>query len=304
MDQNAKDKTLENLTKAESILIAVSDEAGFDALAAGLALYLSLTKLGKNVTVIARDPSVGDAQKLYGVNKIGKGSSKKTPVVVIDRAVDTVDKVTYFLDNDKLKVLIHPLPESAGIQKEQISLEYSSTPANLIFALGLDSLEDLQNKITHEQQISSDTWIINLNNHQLKQKFAQDNFINPEASGIGEITAIMLQELAMPLDEDIAYNLYAALSESTQNFSPTLATPQTFEIAAWLLKFGAGRASLAQNSQPGLAPKLAPQITQDFFETLPAIEEVEKARELKPSKDWLKPPKIYKGSQAPGENKG
>ena len=123
MDQNSKEKTLENLTRAENILIAVSDNSDLDTLASGLALYLSCLKLGKNVSVLAKPPSVGQALMLYGVDKIGKATGKKNLVIVLDNAVKSVDKVTYFLDNDKLKIVVHHLPGSQGVIKEQISFE-------------------------------------------------------------------------------------------------------------------------------------------------------------------------------------
>ena len=172
----------------------------------------------------------------------------------------------------------------------------------------------MQSKITHEQQISPEVWIISVNIGELKQKFAQDSFSDLQAASLREVTVKVLQELALPLDEDIAFNLYTAISQSTQNFSPAHIRPQSFEIAAWLIKFGAGRASLAQKdtkspnqhiSQPAAFNRKPIQTSQDFFESVPAIEEVESAPELKPSKDWLKPPKIYKGSKSfNGENKG
>ena len=46
---------------------------------------------------------------------------------------------------------------------------------------------------------------------------------------------------------------------------------------------------------------------EDSFETMPTLEEVEAQESPKASTksgDWLKPPKIYKGSESPGENKG
>ena len=72
MDPSSKEKTLERLTKAQNVSIIVSDSSGFDGLASGLALYLSLTKLGKNIALYAKHPTVGDASKLYAVDKIGK----------------------------------------------------------------------------------------------------------------------------------------------------------------------------------------------------------------------------------------
>ncbi|MDP2633002.1 MAG: hypothetical protein Q8P25_04775 [Candidatus Curtissbacteria bacterium] len=299
MDENAKDKTLDNLTKAENILVAVAEETGFDGLAAGLAVYLSLVKLGKNAFVVAQEPKVGDAQSIYGVDKIGKATNKKTPIVVVQNAIDTVDKVTHFLDGNNLKLIIHPLPGSVGVKPEQISLEFSSQPANFIIAIGFDSKEALQQKITHEQQISPETWIITVNKGKLNQEFAQESFIDPQANSVSEVAARMLQDLALPLDEDISFNLYTAISKSTDNFSPAQVSAQTLEIASWLLKFGAGKASLAQKGTPAPQPI---KNFQNFFEAVPTMEEVEAGKESQ-STDWLKPPKIYKGSKSFGESK-
>ena len=100
MDQNFKEKTLENITKAEAVSVLVSKAGGFDGLAAGLALYLSLTKLEKKVNILAQAPTVSDARRLYGVDYIGKTEKDNNLVIVINDAVATVDKVTYFLDKN------------------------------------------------------------------------------------------------------------------------------------------------------------------------------------------------------------
>src|SRR4030043_865011 len=104
MDQVLKGKTLEILTKADAISINICSRSGFDGLASGTALFLSLVKLGKNVSLFAQEPTVNDACKLYGVDRIGKTQGKKDLVVVVDNAVKTVEKVTYFLEGDKLKI--------------------------------------------------------------------------------------------------------------------------------------------------------------------------------------------------------
>ena len=293
MDQNYKDTILDNLTKAENILIVVSKTLGYDGLAAGLALYLSLIKLDKNVSIVAKAPTVGDAQSLYGVDKIGRAESVRNPVVVIDNAVETVDKITYFLDKTKLKVVIHPLPGTQEITQDQISVEYTSAPASIIFAIGVDNLYDLRSEFTHEQEISPEAWILNISNLEPSQKFAQIDVVNTQAAGVSEVMARMLQDLALPVDEDIAYNLYSGVRASTNNFSPNLVSPISFEIASWLMKFGAGKTSLARRAKE---PFLPPDISQDLFEKTTAVPK---------STDWLKPPKIYKGSKyVSGENKG
>lgn len=328
MDQQTKEKSLENLTKAENILVVVAPATGYDGLASGLALHLSLAKLGKNAIVLAQSPTVGVAARLYGVDKIGKVTGAQNPVIVVNDAPQTVDKVSYFLDGDQLKVIIHPLLGSKGISRDQISLEYITTLPNLIFAIGFENRQSLEKEIPHEQKISSDTWLISISRELLQQKFAQHEFVNPQSASISEVTARVLQDLALPLDEDIAYNLYTAISDSTEHFSPAKTTAQTFEIAAWLVKFGAGRASLASESErvslvsgqgrSKVDQNLPPRITAsqplasnplDFFDQTAPIDQIESLPETRSqdsgSKNWLKPPKIYKGSKSfNGENKG
>jgi len=310
MDQNLKEKTLENLTKAENILIAISANLSLDGLASGLALYLSLIKLGKKVSIFGPSPSVGDAQKIYGVDKIGKTLGKKDLVVVVGNAVQTVDKVTYFLEGNNLKVVIHSLSGSQGINKDQVSLEETQVFPEVIFALGFESLESLRSEITHAQKISPETWLVSINVAETQQKFAQVNIVNPEAASFSELTAKIIQDLALPMDEDIAYNLYMGIIKTTDNFLPNKVSSLSLEIAAWLIKFGAGKASLAAHSDMTTVAKrtelqfentTAGGSKIDFFEKGSNIQELEGKQEhpeIVSSNEWLKPPKIYKGSKS------
>lgn len=304
MDQNLKEKTLDLLTRAEDIAIAVSESAGFDGLAAGLALHLALAKLGKNASILAPSPSVSDAQKLYAVDKIGRTSDKNNLVVVVSRAVENVDKVTYFLDGDKLKIVVHPLPGSIGVAKDQISFEQSPVKPNLVFAVGLKSADELKNKVAHEQILDPNIWIVSIDKEELNQKFAQVHLFDPETASFSELTAQLVSDLALPIDEDIAYNLYAGIAQVTDNFSLPKSTPKTFQIASMLVKFGANKASLSGVSQVATPRKVSAgpssglQLPKyDFSSDLDQmpIEEVEKEKDIE---DWLKPPKIYKGSKS------
>lgn len=325
MDPSLKDKTLENLTKAESVLVAVSPKTGLDGLAAGLGLYLSLLKLGKNTSIVAKSPSVGDAQQLYGVDKIGKSAGSKNLVVNVAGAVENVDKITYSLVGDDLKIVIHAFPGAESVTQEQISYEQTPSKPNLIFAIGYINPEELKQEITHEQNVDSEVWLININKQDVGQIFAQVNIFDPNASSLSEIAAQLSADLALPIDEDIAYNFYKGISEATSNFSPSQASPASFEIASWLIKFGAGRASFAQKPPP-VQVQSQPRTVQPPFTQRPQqpqsapshlsqsqaagrpfqnyvsdidqfpVEDVE--QETKDEQNWLKPPKIYQGSKS------
>ncbi|MBI2598653.1 hypothetical protein HYW40_00290 [Candidatus Curtissbacteria bacterium] len=292
MDQDSKQKTLDNLTKAQTILVAVSKNAPFDALASGLALYLSCVKLGKNASILAKSPSVGEAQRLYGVDKIGRFEGNKNLIVVVNDAVDNVDKVTYSLEDTKLKIVVHPFPGAKNVTPDQISFEETPSKPNLIFSVGYRTPEELKQDIVHEQNLDPNIWVVNINKEDMGGIFAQVNIFNQEAASVSEVTAQLFQELALPLDEDISYNLYIGIASATENFAPALASPLSFETAAWLLKFGAGRAGFAN---PGSSHREMPE--PDFAPIdQPAIENVE--RKKTSPETWLKPPRIYKGSKS------
>lgn len=313
MDQDPANNSKEILARAENVQVAVLEQSGLDGLAAGLAIYLSCTKLGKNVSIVAKSPTVGQALKLYGVDKIGQGASSQNLVVVVDNAIENVDKVTYFLEGDKLKIVVHPFPGSKGVSRDQINLEDTTFKADLVFAVGFEISEQLTKMITHEQNLDPKIPVIAINSGELNHKFAQSHIVDPEASSLCEVTSQALQDLALPLDQDIAYNLYTGIQESTSGFLPGVTSPKTLEVAAWLLKTGAGQASLASSnkSPTRFAPidfppqNFAPRGNsavfpgQKFPQSFPDLTNIESVEPEKIKEDdWLKPPKVYQGSKS------
>lgn len=307
MDNDIKQQIQDRLASAQNILVVVSQKAGFDGIAAGLSLYLSIKKLSKNVSIVAKNPTVGDAQLLYGVDKIGKNDDKKDLVISVADAVKNVDKVTYFLEGDVLKIVVHAFPQSNGISTEEITFDKASTKGDILFSLGFSSLEQLRSELTREQDIDSNSWIVNLNNSTPIKKFAQLDLSDPNVSGISEITTSFFQLMALPVDEDIAFNLYSGVAAASQMFSPKLVTPATLQAAAWLLKFGAGKANLAQSANiqhEETANILSEQAQIQFPDQNQAAVELQETseeqieREKQSQKEWLKPPKIYRGSKS------
>ncbi len=316
MDTTLKDQVQGNLTKAQNILIAVSKNSGLDGLASGLALYLSLRKLKKNVTIFAKDPTVNDARLLYGVGDIGKKLGSKDLVIEVNDAIKNVDKVTYNLDKDVLKIVIHALPTSHGVNKEDLTFNETYSAADLLISIGYTNGQELNTDIEHGLENNTNIFIINIDKATPDKKFAQIEIIDHQSPSISETVTGLTQLVALPVDEDIAFNLYTGIASATRMFSPSVARPQTLSTAAWLLKIGAGKAGLAQKPNPEQSQPQDIQIqpatsqlqtedtiqqqenysqTQGEINTTP-IEQVE--REVQDQEDWLKPPKIYRGSKS------
>lgn len=321
MDDYQKKQIADKLFAAQSALIAVSKSSGFDGLAAGLALYLSLKKYGKNAMIIAVEPTVNDANNLYGVDKIGKSEGAEDLVVTINNAINTVDKVTYNLEGDELKVKVHSLANSKGVNINDVLLSKIATYPDTMIAVGFKSLAEMKNEITHEQ-INTPKWIISINTIKPNEKFAQVEIFDDQAATISELTAKLMTELSMPFNEDISFNLYSGIKITTQMFSPKITSPSTLEAAKLLIKLGAGRANLAERdnavvSKVNLGTGNIRQSIHNNQQQTPIkthageephnplyseeqqttpLEEVELKEGSKES--WLKPPKIYRGSKS------
>lgn len=248
MDDNQKRQLVDRLNNSKNILIAPSSSAGFDGLASGLALYLSIRKLGKSASIVANQPTVGDAKSLYGVDNIGKVEAVLDLVIGVNNALDTVDKVTYFLDGEKLKIRIHALPDSRGVKKENIIFEQATFNPDTIIAIGFESLDELKKEVTFEQINGSNIVIISINSKEMNQKFAQIAVNYPDTATLSETTTFFIRDLSLPFDEDISFNLYSGIKIATNMFNAKLAKPSSFEAAKYLVKSGAGLASFAFES--------------------------------------------------------
>lgn len=249
IDENSKQQILELLSKGQNILIIASQNSGFDGIAASLALYLSLKQIGKNISIWAKEPTISDARSLYAVDKIGKEDNKKGLIIAVNNAVENIDKVTYSLEGDVLKINIHALPECRGINQEDITFQNSVSNIDLAVVLGFNSPEQLNNEITREQNIDPNMAVLSINYQEVEQKIAQIELHDTQSSSISEITTNLIKELRLPINGDIAFNLYSGIMQATKMFAPSYVKPSTFNAAQYLVQFGAGKSSLAANDQ-------------------------------------------------------
>src|SRR5207244_812005 len=121
---------------------------------------------------------------------------------------------------------------------------------------------------------------------------------------ISEIAAILFQEMALPLDEDVAYNLYTGIASATNNYSPQKVSYLSLQSAQWLIKFNPGKANLAQSTGQSQSQSQS-QSQLSTAANRPSVQDIEykpdyasglnQVEPEKTKKDWLKPPKIYKG---------
>jgi phosphoesterase RecJ-like protein len=84
---------------------------------------------------------------------------------------------------------------------------------------------------------SAKIWI-NIDHHRSNPGYGHMVIVDESAPATGQILFDLIKTQALPLDHDIAENLYAAISTDTGSFQYPKTTARTFEIAAELVRTG------------------------------------------------------------------
>ena len=84
---------------------------------------------------------------------------------------------------------------------------------------------------------SAKVWI-NIDHHPSNPGYGDVVYIDPTAPATGQILFELIKDQQLPLDSEIAENLYVAISTDTGSFQYPNTTARTFEIAAELVECG------------------------------------------------------------------
>jgi len=287
----------ESLTNSKNILILISANSSVDSVAAALALYLSLEQQRKNVNIGCPTAMTVAFNRLVGVNKISNKIGSRNLVVSFDYIKDSIEKVSYNIEDNKFNLVVEPKPNFPPLDPEKVSYSHSGASADIIFVIGATKLEDLEKFYFEEKNLFFDKLTVNIDNKASNTHFGKINFHHPQTASCSEIVAGLIQSLSLPIDQDIATNLFTGIKANTANFQAINVNETTFEAAAWCLKQGARRDQLTgivppaiRFSQPTSLPTMP--FNQPHIQQNSQIEN----KEAKPPPDWFKP-KIYKSSK-------
>ena len=112
-----------------------------------------------------------------------------------------------------------------------------STPEDVDVAIALDTA--IQNRLgTALQAVRSAKIWINIDHHPSNPGYGDIVHIDPNSPATGQILFELIQSEKLPLDLEIAENLYVAISTDTGSFQYPNTTARTFEIAADLVRAG------------------------------------------------------------------
>ena len=86
--------------------------------------------------------------------------------------------------------------------------------------------------------------IVNIDHHVSNPGFGDAQLVDPQAAATCELVTILLPELGVPLDAELATLLLTGIVQDTHTFAHPNATPRTLRVAATLVEAGASLSTI------------------------------------------------------------
>jgi phosphoesterase RecJ-like protein len=129
------------------------------------------------------------------------------------------------------------LEKYSFLPRAELLTKPPATAEHVAVVVALDTA--IQNRLgnTLAAIASAKLWI-NIDHHVSNPGYGDLILIDPEAPATGQILFQLIKSQGLPMDHDIAENLYAAISTDTGSFQYPKTSARTFEIAAELVRAG------------------------------------------------------------------
>ncbi|NMA67846.1 MAG: bifunctional oligoribonuclease/PAP phosphatase NrnA, partial [Desulfitobacterium sp.] len=148
----------------------------------------------------------------------------------IGLALEAMGKEVSMFNPDPIPYNLQFLP---GVKKIQPTIS-EPLPETVLFV----DCTDLQRVQLTETDFPQGITILNVDHHVSNENFGHLNWVDPQASATGELVYELLQILGVPLEEDIATNIYTAILTDTGSFKYSNTTAKTHKIAGELISSG------------------------------------------------------------------
>src|SRR4051794_33254860 len=120
-----------------------------------------------------------------------------------------------------------------------------ATRENVDVLIALDTA--IQNRMGKAlESVGTSGICINIDHHPSNPRYGDMVYVDPSAPATGQILFELLKAGGFPIDQEIAENLFVAISTDTGSFQYSNTTARTFEIAAELTRAGVNVGRLSQ----------------------------------------------------------
>jgi len=253
------------MANSQNVVIVLPKNPTIPAIACGLALSLSLKKQNRQVDTVCQSEMTVEANNLVGIQHVSANLPGRNLVISFNYAKDSIDKVSYNVENGKFNLIVIPKPSNPPLNSAEVEYSYSGINDELVIIIDSARTEEA-NFLPGVAENRKIFCLVPGQNRSLAAETAQ-----------------LIANLDIMPDEDIANNLMLGLIYETNHFQTAAAAD--FETAAALLRAGAKlspQESTVANGQLNLE--------NGNLDKLP--------ENAKIKTDWLKQPKIFTSGES------
>lgn len=254
----------ENLKRATSVVITFPANATYETIAASLGLYLTLKESGKKVTIVSPAQVTVNLANLVGINQVKQEIGGQDLLISFDYIQDSIEKVSYNIEEGKFNLVVQTKPGFVPLDPKSVSFSHTGAQGEVVFVLGAKSLNDLGEIYQENQKLFDESWLVTIDNQANNNQFGKVNFVDENAL-VTEIVIKLMQVLKLPVNTDIANNLFLGLKRGTGNFTKPKVTAETFEAAAFCLKYGAKMGAEEEKKEKEVLEAKKPQVPPDWL---------------------------------------
>ncbi|MCH7541285.1 hypothetical protein IH981_00710 [Patescibacteria group bacterium] len=243
------------IRQSKRILILVRKNPDVDTMAAALFLENVLDNFGKNIQIVAK----GELPKFFKphYHKVADRIETKKLIVSFNWHKVGVEKVGYKLDGEDFNFIITPINKS--IEKDEVKIFHKGEEVDLIFTIGITSLNDLESP---EGEYLENKEIVNIDKNPNNQLFGKLNFVDEDADSICGVTGALIEKSKIRPTTSAADLLLSGLRASTNDFN-IVRDPKTFEVAAFCSKIKMDL--ISDQELPGQEHKEGPQVPKEWL---------------------------------------
>jgi len=247
MPLSSQDQIKSQVESAESVLILTRSKPSSDAIATSWGLFHLLKGLGKNPTLLECNSQTEKIKFLPRPDQI-ENEIKGARDFVLSFST-TRNKIIDFRTENKIDTFdIYITPEKETIDPRDFSFIPAKFKYDLVIILGCQNLDGLGEIREKNSDLFFEVPIINIDNSNANENFAQINLVDMTASSIAEVlTGIAKSKWEKQVTSGISQCLLTGLIAATSNFQNKKTTPQTFLSASWLIEKGANQQEIIRS---------------------------------------------------------
>lgn len=247
---NLEDQIYKQIEKSQNILILFKEDEDGDITASGLAFFIYLKSLKKDINIVNSSKKINIKNKKLNFlpfynNIIYKLENIRRFIVSLSIKNAKVSQIKYSLDEEKINFIVSP--SSGWFKNEDVSTKVGEFKYNLIITLGIKDLESLGEMYDENIEFFYKTTIINIDNNPSNEDFGQINYIDLNSPTLSEVLYTLIKYNKNTINEDVATCLLAGIIKKTKNFKSGNLTPKTFLSSSELINLKANREEIINN---------------------------------------------------------